>query len=91
VPLTQATTMSIFGVGLADHGRKLWDNSVVKRIVKIWLISPLSSLVVSYSLVELFIRHNFYAAIVVGSVFIITITFFGFKRLRHHEFEGEGI
>ncbi len=91
VPLTQATTMAIFGVGLADHGRKLWDNAVVKRIVKIWLISPLSSLVVSYSLVEFFIRQNYYAIIVVASVFIITVTFFGFKRLRHREFEGEGI
>jgi sulfate permease len=91
VPLTQATTMAIFGVGLADHGRKLWDNSVVKRIVKIWIISPLSSLIVSYSLVELLIRHNFYAVVVVASVFIITISFFGFKRIRHREYEGEGI
>jgi len=91
VPLTQATTMSIFGIGLADHGRKLWSNSIVKRIIKVWIISPLSSLVVSYSLVELIIRHNYYSLIIVISVFVITIGFFGFKRLRHHGYEGEGI
>jgi sulfate permease len=91
VPLTQATTMAIFGVGIADHGKKLWDNNVVKRIVKVWIISPLSSLVVSYSLVQLFILNNYYAMIVVIAVFIITISFFGFKRLRHHPSMGDGI
>ena len=91
VPLTQATTMSIFGIGIADHGRKLWDNNVVKRIVKVWVISPLSSLIVSYSLAELFLRHNYYGIVIVVSVFVITISFFGFKRLRHHEYEGGGI
>lgn len=91
VPLTQATTMAIFGVGIANHGKKLWDNNVVKRIVKVWIISPLSSLVVSYSLVQLFILNNYYAMIVVIAVFIITISFFGFKRLRHHPSMGDGI
>jgi len=91
VPLTQATTMAIFGVGIADHGKKLWDNNIVKRIVKVWIISPLSSLVVSYSMVQLFILNNYYALVVVVAVFIITISFFGFKRLRHHQSMGEGI
>lgn len=91
VPLTQATTMAIFGIGIANHGKKLWDNLVVKRIVKIWIISPLASLVVSYSLMQLFILHDFYAVTVVISVFVITVSLFGFKRLRHHEFEGDGI
>lgn len=91
VPLTQATTMAIFGVGMADHGKKLWDNNVVKRIVKVWIISPLSSLVVSYSMVQFFILNNYYALIVVIAVFIITVSFFGFKRLRHHPSMGDGI
>ena len=91
VPLTQATTMAIFGIGVANHGKKLWNNSIVGRIVKIWLISPLSSLVVSYTLVQLFILNDFYAVSVVVSVFVITVSFFGFKRLRRHHFEGEGI
>lgn len=91
VPLTQATTMAIFGVGIADHGRKLWDNNVVKRIVKIWIISPLSSLIVSYSLVQVFILGDFYALTVVVSVFIVSVGFFGFKRMRHHSSMGDGI
>lgn len=91
VPLTQATTMSIFGIGIANHGRKLWDNNVVKRIVKVWIISPLASLVVSYTLVQVFLRHDFYAVTIVISVFVIAVSFFGFKRLRHHGYEGEGI
>ncbi|MEX1028862.1 MAG: inorganic phosphate transporter [Paenibacillaceae bacterium] len=91
VPLTQATTMAIFGVGIADHGKKLWDNNIVKKIVKVWITSPLSSLVVSYSLVQLFILNNYYTLIVVIAVFIITISFFGFKRLRHHPSMGDGI
>lgn len=91
VPLTQATTMAIFGVGIADHGKKLWDNNIVKRIVKVWIISPLSSLVVSYSLMQLFILNNYYALIVVIAVFIITVSFFGFKKLHHHPTMGDGI
>ena len=91
VPLTQATTMAIFGIGMADHGKKLWKNPIVTRIIKIWLVSPLSSLVVSYGLVKLFVLNDYYAVSVIISVFIITVSFFGFKRLRRHEFEGDGI
>lgn len=67
VPLTQATTMAIIGVGSEEVGWTLFKKPVVKRIFIIWVISPISSLLVSFSLVQVVVYQSF--------VFVAVITF----------------
>lgn len=78
VPLTQATTASIFGIGSAQRGRQMWRSSIVQKIIKVWIISPVSSMVVSYLLVETIIENNIYASLIIIGAFLITI---GLKNL----------
>lgn len=58
VPLTQATTMSIIGVGSNVKQVPVWRNPVVKRILFVWFASPVLSMMVSYSLVQLIVFRS---------------------------------
>jgi len=52
VPLTQATTGAIAGVGFARSGRRGVHVGVVKRVVSMWVLSPAVSLMLSYFLMN---------------------------------------
>lgn len=67
VPQTQATTMAIFGVGHSHVGRDIWRQGVVRRIVKTWIVSPVSSLLLSYLLVEVFILGKWTPVFIVAA------------------------
>lgn len=47
VPLTQATTISIIGTGLAVNGRRGVDGRTVSRVLTVWTMSPVISLLIS--------------------------------------------
>lgn len=72
VPLTQATTSAILGVGTAQEGFGLWHKHVVIQIMKVWLVSPVISMVVAYLLVHLFLHPDFYVVAVLISVLVAT-------------------
>ncbi|MFD1413514.1 inorganic phosphate transporter [Oceanobacillus jeddahense] len=72
VPLTQITTSAIVGVGTADKGFQMWQQSIVKQIMKVWVVSPVISLVLSYGLILLFKTTDYYTLFVILSVFIAT-------------------
>ncbi|QDP39530.1 inorganic phosphate transporter [Radiobacillus deserti] len=59
VPHTQVTTCSILGVGVSDNGRQIWKKGIILKLIKTWAMSPVFSLVISYSLVKLFIDADF--------------------------------
>ncbi|WP_438449292.1 inorganic phosphate transporter [Gorillibacterium sp. sgz5001074] len=70
VPLTQITTTAILAIGTVDHGFKLWQKGVVAKILKVWLVSPLVSLVVSFTLVKLTMKPEPYLIVVMAAVLI---------------------
>jgi sulfate permease len=73
VPITQVTTSAILGIGTAENGFRLWQKSVIGQIIKVWLVSPVSSLVLSYSLINAVLIPNPYTMIVIISVFVATL------------------
>lgn len=73
IPLTQVTTCGILGVGASQKGLGIWQKSVIKRILKVWLISPLASLVISYLLINILIETNIYNIIIILSTLIATV------------------
>ncbi|MED4161879.1 inorganic phosphate transporter, partial [Halalkalibacterium halodurans] len=96
VPLTQVTTSAIVGVGTADNGFKLWQKNIIKQIIKVWIVSPIFSLVLSYGFVLLFLQADLYTFFVIVSVFIATVGTFSLihtvrqeKRTTHDQ--GGGI
>lgn len=72
IPMTQVTTAGILGIGMAQNGFQIWQKGIIKRMIKVWIVSPVSSLVISYGLVNLFFEMDFYTLIAIGSVFFAT-------------------
>lgn len=76
IPITQVTTSSILGVGAAKTGNtSIFEQSLVKRILKVWVFSPLFSLVISFGLIKVFIDIDVYTILAVVSVLLMTILF----------------
>ncbi|MFC7394972.1 inorganic phosphate transporter [Scopulibacillus cellulosilyticus] len=73
VPMAQITTSSILGIGYTKNGVNVFQKSIVKRLLKIWIVSPMFSLILSYVFVQAFIFSNWYAFVVVVIVFAATI------------------
>ena len=73
IPLTQVTTCGILGVGTAKEGMITLQKSVIKRILLVWLVSPLASLVVSYFLINLFVKWNGYNVLITLCILILTM------------------
>lgn len=78
VPLTQVTTTAILGIGSVNDGLSVWRKSIVLKILQTWLVSPLLSLVVSFTLVKIFIQPEPYLLVMMASGLIAII---GLKSL----------
>lgn len=73
VPLTQVTTSAIVAIGTVDNGFRLWQKNIIRKIIKVWVVSPMFSLVVSYTLVQLVLEVDLYKLMVILSVFVATL------------------
>lgn len=73
IPITQITTGGILGSGLGKVGGHFWQNAIIKRMLKVWIVSPLLSLVISYGLVLAFNYADYYTLSIIGCVFLVTI------------------
>ncbi|WP_059103146.1 inorganic phosphate transporter [Shouchella shacheensis] len=96
VPLTQVTTAAIVGIGTAENGFALWQKAVIGRILKVWVVSPLFALAVSYSLILLFNSGDYYTLVVIVSVLVATIGSYNLYRSVRRDRgttmrDGEGI
>lgn len=73
IPLTQITTSGILGMGTAKIGAHLFQQNVIKKILTVWLVSPVCSLVVSYALVKFFLENDTYTVFAIVSVLMATL------------------
>ncbi|MFK7696747.1 anion permease [Paenibacillus sp. HJGM_3] len=73
VPLTQVTTTAILGIGTADNGYRFWQKGIILKIVKVWIVSPVLSLVVSFTLVKTFIEPSPYILLVLAALLVAAL------------------
>ncbi|PYI51740.1 inorganic phosphate transporter [Paenibacillus flagellatus] len=73
VPLTQATTMAIMGVGTESIGTSLFRQPIVKRIFRVWLYSPLIAMIVSLLLMETVLHGSFWLAFAIVASLAFTL------------------
>lgn len=96
VPLTQVTSTAIMGIGAAKKGKNTVNKNVISKIVKVWVVSPIVSLVISYGLIKLFIDSDIYTIIVLLSVSVATFGILSLVKTiqqenRSYVEHGEGI
>ncbi|MGZ4161127.1 MAG: anion permease [Neobacillus sp.] len=73
VPLTQVTSTAIMGIGTAQKGLEIFKTAVISKIVKVWIVSPILSLVISYGFVKLFVDSDIYTVVVLFGVCAATL------------------
>ncbi|WP_162990145.1 inorganic phosphate transporter [Mesobacillus foraminis] len=73
VPLTQVTSSAIIGIGAAQRGGAIFKERVITKILKVWIVSPVLSLVLSYGLVKLFVHADIYTLFVLFGVCTATL------------------
>ncbi|QHQ58742.1 inorganic phosphate transporter [Bacillus velezensis] len=70
VPLAQVTSSSIIGIGMAKNGPNVFHKEVVKTMLKVWVVSPFLSLSISYLLVSLLLKRDYYSIFMMASVLL---------------------
>ncbi|MEH6947505.1 inorganic phosphate transporter [Bacillus sp. JJ634] len=85
VPLTQVTSSAIIGLGVSKNGKELFHKHIVKKIVRIWVVSPIFSLAISYFLVKLFLESDLYSVIVLLSVIVGTLVAISLMKAMREE------
>ncbi|WP_462409964.1 anion permease [Neobacillus sp. Marseille-QA0830] len=70
IPLTQITTSSIIGIGFAKHGKEVLKKDIVVQLLTVWAVSPVLSMVLSYTIIQLVIEQNIYPIVVMIGVII---------------------
>ncbi|MCM3585915.1 anion permease [Mesobacillus maritimus] len=81
VPLTQITTSSIIGIGFVNQGKEVLKKGIVVQLLTVWVVSPVLSMVLSYTLIQLLIENDIYPVIaIVGVVVSILGVLFLMKR-----------
>lgn len=74
VPLTQATSGAIMGVGFAKEGPKALHGQVVRDIATVWVLSPLLSIGISYSAMHALLGINAFSRPMTYVLTIVTLT-----------------
>jgi sulfate permease len=70
VPLTQITTSSIIGIGYTKDGLAVLKKEIVVRMLTIWIVSPVLSMILTYTLIQLIIEQNVYPIVAMAGVVI---------------------
>jgi len=84
VPLTQITTSSIIGIGFVKHGKAVFKKGIVVQMLTVWIVSPVLSMILAYTFIQLLIEHNVYPIIVMAGVLISVLGVRSLIRRQGH-------
>ena len=87
VPLVQITTSSIIGIGFAKQGKAVLKKDIVIKLFAVWIVSPVLSMVLCFTLIQLLIEQNMYPIVVMAG---LLISVFGVKYLMKKKPEETG-
>lgn len=84
VPLTQITTSSIIGIGFGKHGKAVLKKSIIVQMLTVWIVSPIVSMILAYTFIQLLIEHDVYPIIVMAGVFISVLGVLSLIKRQSH-------
>ncbi len=84
VPLTQITTSSILGIGFVKHGKSVLKKGIVVQMLTVWIVSPVLSMILAYTFIQLLVEHNVYAIIAMAGALISVLGVLSLIKRRGH-------
>lgn len=85
IPMTQVTTSAIVGAGVANQGRKVFQQHIFKKIMIVWLVSPLISFLIAFCMVQLFIEQEIWLGIFIGLLCLLWMIAWAVKNNKWKE------
>lgn len=79
IPMTQVTTSAIVGVGVANEGKIIFQQPIFKRIMIVWILSPLLSFFIAYYMVQIFIEQDMLSILLMTAFLLFSVTIWKIK------------
>ncbi|WP_066187325.1 inorganic phosphate transporter [Gracilibacillus timonensis] len=80
IPMTQITTAAIVGIQASKDKKKVWKQKIIHQIAKVWITSPIVSLVIAFALTEILVQYSY------NQVIILTLAIFAtYILVRYRE------
>ncbi|RYL94918.1 inorganic phosphate transporter [Sporolactobacillus sp. THM7-4] len=83
VPQAQMSTCAILGIGAAKSGRSIFKKTVIKKILAVWVLSPVLSAAVSFGLIQITVKNsaNMLVVLIAGC---LALAIWMAYRLKHN-------
>ncbi|MDX8047415.1 inorganic phosphate transporter [Gracilibacillus sp. S3-1-1] len=72
IPMTQVTTSAIVGINASNNWKNVWKQKIIHQIAKVWVTSPIVSLVIAFALTEMVVHQRFEQVILLTLAIVAT-------------------
>ncbi|UOQ86358.1 inorganic phosphate transporter [Gracilibacillus salinarum] len=90
IPMTQVTTSAIVGIGASKDVSSVWKQKVIHQIAKVWVTSPIVSLVISFILTEILVQQSFEQVVLVVLAIVATYILVRYREKPAKAMTGKG-
>ncbi|MGP4041982.1 anion permease [Gracilibacillus sp. D59] len=80
IPMTQVTTSAIVGINASYQLKDVWKQKIIHQIAKVWITSPIVSLIIAFGLTEVIVQQRFYQVILLTLAIIATFILVRFRE-----------
>ncbi|QGH35390.1 inorganic phosphate transporter [Gracilibacillus salitolerans] len=80
IPMTQVTTSAIVGINASNHFKEVWKQKIIHQIAKVWITSPIVSLIIAFGLTEILVQQSFDQVILLTLAIIATFILVRFRE-----------
>lgn len=84
IPMTQVTTSAIVGAGVANQGKKVFQQDIFKKIIIVWLVSPLISFLIAFFMVQLFVEKEIWLGILLA---LLSLGWVIARTMKNHKWK----
>ncbi|WP_058309229.1 inorganic phosphate transporter [Gracilibacillus massiliensis] len=80
IPMTQITTSAIVGISASNDITLVWKQKIIHKIAKVWVTSPIVSLIFAFSLTEVLIQYSFDQVVLLTLAIVATYILVRFRE-----------
>ncbi|SHN35654.1 inorganic phosphate transporter [Gracilibacillus kekensis] len=90
IPMTQITTSAIVGISASNDLTLVWKQKIIHQIAKVWVTSPIVSLISAFSLTEILVQYSFDQVILLFLAILATYILVRFRETPTKIIPGKG-
>lgn len=80
IPMTQVTTSAIVGINASNQLKNVWKQKIIHQIAKVWVTSPIVSLVIAFALTEVMVKQKYDQVVLLTLTILATYILVGLRE-----------